>query len=104
MTGSSSRRCSSVPYDSSDGRELAVGDPVRGDRRAVRQQFLGDHVAVQMTQPAAAVLGRDGQADEPRVARRAEKSASHLASQESTAGSQPNSRAVGGQELPDRRP
>ena len=41
---------------------------MRGDRRTVCQQFLGHHVPVQMTQPAPAVLGGDGQADEPRVA------------------------------------
>ena len=77
---------------------------MRGDRRAVCQQFLGHHVAVQMAQPVSAVFGGDGQADEPRVAKPRAESASHLASQESTAGSQPNSLAIGGEKLPDGRP
>ena len=45
---------------------LPVGDPVCGHWRAGGQQFLGDHVAVQMTQTVTAVLGRDGQTEESR--------------------------------------
>jgi hypothetical protein len=46
------------------GCHLPVGDPVRGDGCAVRQQFLGHHVSMQMPKPVSAVLGRDGQAAE----------------------------------------
>ena len=46
------------------GSDLAVGDPVRGHRRARGQQLLGHHVAVQMPQPVPAVPLRDGQAEE----------------------------------------
>ena len=93
-----------MPYDSSAGRELTVGEPVRGDRRAVRQQFLGHDVAVQMTEPVAAVLGRDGQADEARVAE-AGGEVRVPARQPGVDGGLPAELgAVGGQELPDRPP
>ena len=86
------------------GRDLTVGDPVRGDRRAVRQQFLGHHVAVQVTQPAAAVLGGDGQADEPGVGQPGGEVRVPLR-QPGVDGRLPAELgAIGGQELPDRRP
>ena len=46
---------------------LPIGDPVSGDGCAVSQQFLGHHVAVQVSEPVPAVLGGNGEADEPGV-------------------------------------
>ena len=49
------------------GRDLTVGDPVRRYRRPGSDQFLGDHVAVQMPQPVAPVLlaGWSGRGSRP---------------------------------------
>ena len=86
------------------GRNLAVGDPVRGDRGAVRQQFLGDHVSVQITQPVAAVFGRDGQPDESRAGKAGGEVRVPLR-QPGVDGRPPAELgAIGGQELADRRP
>ena len=49
------------------GCHLTVGDPVRGDGCAVRQQLLGHHIAMQVSESVPAVLGGDGEADEPGV-------------------------------------
>jgi hypothetical protein len=46
------------------GRHLPVGDPVGGDGCTVRQQLLGDRIAMQIAKSVAAVFGRDRQADE----------------------------------------
>ena len=42
---------------------LPVGDPVEGDRRAVRQHLLDHHVALKMRAPVPAIRLREGQAD-----------------------------------------
>ncbi len=42
---------------------LTVGDPVRGDRRACRQQFLDQHEASERIHACAAVARGQGQAD-----------------------------------------
>ena len=73
------------------GCDLAVGDPVRGNRRAVGQQLLGHHVAVQVAESVPAVLGGDGQTDEPGVGEPRGEGFVPSRSQESTAGCQPNS-------------
>ena len=85
------------------GRDLPVGDPVRGDRGALRQQFLGDHVAVQVTQPMAAVFGRDGQTDEPGVGQSGGKV--RVPPRQPGVDGRPPAElgAIGGQELSDRR-
>ena len=57
-----------VAVSQQPGSDLPIGDPVRRDRRADGEQFLGHHVAVQMAQPVAAVLLRDDQPDEAGVA------------------------------------
>ncbi len=49
------------------GCHLAVGDPMCGDGRSVREQFLGHDVAMQVTEAVAAVSGGDGEADEAGV-------------------------------------
>ncbi len=49
------------------GSHLTVGDPVRGDGCAVRQQLLCHHIAMQVPESVPAVLGRDGEADEPGI-------------------------------------
>ena len=46
------------------GRHLAVGDPVRPDRSAGRDELLGHHVTVQMPHFVSAVLLGDGQPEE----------------------------------------
>ncbi len=84
--------------------ELTIGEPVRGDRRAVGQQFLGHHVAVQMTQPAAAVLGGDGQADEPRVAQPGGEFGVPPGQPGVDGGLPAELVAIGGEKLPDGRP
>ena len=101
ITGSRARRCSSVPYDNSDGRELTIGEPVRGDRRTVCQQFLGHHVAVQMPQPASAVLGGDGQTDEPRVAQSRGEAGVPSGQPGVDSGLPAELFAIGGEKLPD---
>ena len=77
---------------------------MRGDRRTVCQQFLGHHVAVQMTQPASAVFGGDGQADEPRVAKPC-REFGVPPGQPGVDGRLPAELvAIGGEKLPDGRP
>src|SRR3546814_6442498 len=43
---------------------LPVGDPVRRDRGAQRQQFFDDHEARKGTAPAAAIVARQGRSEE----------------------------------------
>ena len=50
------------------GRDLAVGHPVRSHRSAVREQFLGHDVALEVAASLSAVDGRDGQTQEAGVA------------------------------------
>ena len=77
---------------------------MRGHGCAVGQQFLGHHVAVQVSEAVAAVLGGDGEADEPGVGEPdAEKSASHLRQPAVDRGLPAVPVAISGQEVPDRR-
>jgi hypothetical protein len=52
---------------------LAIGDPVRRNRRARAQQFLNDHEACKWSTIMTAIALRKGQAEKPRLAKAARK-------------------------------
>ena len=90
------------------GSDLPVGDPVRADRGAVGEQFLGHDVAVQVAgavgRRPAAVLDGDRQADEAGLGE-PDAEVDVPARQPAVDGRCPPERlAIGRQELPDRRP
>ena len=85
------------------GCHLAVGDPVSGDGCAVGQQFLGHHVAVQVSEAVPAVLGGDGEADEPGVGEPDGEVGIPLGQPAVHRGHPAVCGAISGQEVPDRR-
>ena len=85
------------------GCHLAVGDPVRGHRCTLGQQLLGHHVAMQVPQSVPAVLGRDGEADEPGFGQPRGEGRVPFREPGIDRGFPAVGRAIRGHEVPDRR-